>query len=44
MITLDNAARYKPLDFGAAGITGSIDRNGRIIAQTAYYTVKPRDA
>jgi uncharacterized protein len=29
---LDPAAGYKPLDFGGEGITGSIDRDGRLIA------------
>jgi uncharacterized protein len=29
---LDPAAGYKPLDFGGEGVTGSVDRDGRLIA------------
>ncbi len=28
---------YKPLDFGADGVTGSVDQNGRILALNCYH-------
>lgn len=34
---LDPAAGVKPLDFGANGITGSLDQNGHIIAINSYH-------
>ncbi|MCC7450041.1 MAG: glycoside hydrolase family 125 protein [Anaerolineae bacterium] len=37
MTELWEANGYKPLDFGADGITGSVDRNGRIIALNCYH-------
>jgi len=37
MTQLDNRAPYKPLDFGAYGVTGSIDRDGRMIALNSYH-------
>ncbi len=39
MTILDERAGYKPLDFGADGdgITGSVDRDGRIIALNSYH-------
>lgn len=37
MRQLDSAAGVKPLDFGANGITGSVDQNGRIIAINSYH-------
>jgi len=38
MTELWEANGYKPLDFGADGITGSVDRNGRIIALNCYHS------
>lgn len=35
--SLDPGAPYKPLDFGAHGITGSINQDGRITAINAYH-------
>ena len=35
---------YKPLDFGADGITGSVDRNGRIIARASNQVELLKDA
>jgi hypothetical protein len=37
MTVLNSHAGYKPLDFGADGITGSVNRDGRIIALNCYH-------
>jgi len=34
---LDATAGYKPLDFGAGGVTGSVDSSGRLIAVNGYH-------
>ena len=34
---LDPAAGIKPLDFGAGGITGSVNADGRLVAVNAYH-------
>ncbi|NLX11669.1 MAG: glycoside hydrolase family 125 protein [Chloroflexi bacterium] len=34
---LDPSRRVKPLDFGGDGITGSVDRDGRLIALNTYH-------
>lgn len=39
MRQLNDAAGVKPLDFGANGITGSVDQNGRLIAINSYHPV-----
>jgi len=36
---LNLTAGYKPLDYGAGGVNGSIDRDGRITAISAYHPV-----
>lgn len=35
--SLDPARPYKPLDFGADGVIGSVDRAGRLIALNGYH-------
>lgn len=37
MKELDTGTGYKPLDFGEAGLTGSVDSNGRLIALNGYH-------
>lgn len=37
MRLLDRSRGYKPLDFGAGGITGSINEDGRLIALNTYH-------
>lgn len=39
MTVLDPGGHYKPLDFGADGVTGSVTADGRIIAINAYHPV-----
>lgn len=36
-MTFDPKAGYKPLDFGADGLSGSVNQDGRIIALNAYH-------
>lgn len=36
-MTLDPKAGYKPLDFGADGLSGSVNQDGRIIALNGYH-------